>query len=157
MCHFMAVIFFAWCLSHSFSRFCCCCCRWIFSWWSVTTLIVFICAGGIFMMFSHHGPRFSMIMSSYHYRKSHCGDMTMILPSSYLHSGSTLVRWHLYMEPTSRYHRGCEKFGCFLFVLGFILSLLFVFKSTKNRVNIVNINFVSQVVDKKEPRLIQRI
>ena len=34
----------------------------------------------------HSGPRFNIKMSSYQYRKSHCGDETVVR-SSYLHSG----------------------------------------------------------------------
>ena len=33
-----------------------------------------------------HGPRFNIKMSSYQYRKSHCGDKTVVR-SSYLHNG----------------------------------------------------------------------
>ena len=42
--------------------------------------------------------RFNIKMLCYQYRKSHCGDKT-IVRSSYLHNGfPTLVRWHLYIE-----------------------------------------------------------
>ena len=34
----------------------------------------------------HSGPRFNIKMSSYQYRKSHCGDKTVVR-SSYLHNG----------------------------------------------------------------------
>ena len=44
------------------------------------------------------GPRFKIKMSSYQYRKSHCGDKTVVR-SSYLQMGfPILVRRHLYIE-----------------------------------------------------------
>ena len=45
----------------------------------------------------HTGPRFSIKMSSYQYRKSHCGDKTILRPS-YLHNGISYTgkRTHLY-------------------------------------------------------------
>ena len=44
------------------------------------------------------GPWFNIKISSYQYRKSHCGDKTILRPS-YLHNGiSYLIRWHLYIE-----------------------------------------------------------
>ena len=47
------------------------------------------------------GPRFNIKMS-YQYRKSHCGDKTVVR-SSYLHNGiSILVRCHLYIESGPR-------------------------------------------------------
>ena len=46
----------------------------------------------------HSGPWFNIKMSSYQYRKSHCGDKTILWPS-YLHNGfPILVRRHLYIE-----------------------------------------------------------
>ena len=45
---------------------------------------------------SEQGTRFNIKMSSNQYRKSHCGDKTVVR-SSYLHSG-ILVRWHLYTD-----------------------------------------------------------
>ena len=48
------------------------------------------------------GPRFNIKMSSYQYRKSHCGDK-MAVRSSYLHNGiSYTVRHHLYIESGPR-------------------------------------------------------
>ena len=49
------------------------------------------------------GPWFNIKMSSCQYRKSHCGDKTILRPS-YLHNGIsyTLVRWHLYIESGPR-------------------------------------------------------
>ena len=35
---------------------------------------------------TYPGPRFNINMSSYQYRKSHCGDKTVVR-SSYLHNG----------------------------------------------------------------------
>ena len=44
------------------------------------------------------GPQFNIKTSSYQYRKSHCGDKTVVR-SSYLHSGiPILIRCHLYIE-----------------------------------------------------------
>ena len=45
------------------------------------------------------GPWFNIKMLSYQYRKSHCGDETVVRPS-YLHNGIffILVRRHLYIE-----------------------------------------------------------
>ena len=40
----------------------------------------------VFILKRTHGPRFNIKMTSYQYRKSHCGDKT-ILRSSYLHNG----------------------------------------------------------------------
>ena len=37
---------------------------------------------------THRGPWFNMKMSSYQYRKSHCGDKTVVR-SSYLHNGNS--------------------------------------------------------------------
>ena len=52
-------------------------------------------------MYSVHispGPRFNIKMSSYQYRKSHCGDKTAVR-SSYLHNGNPiLIRWHIHIE-----------------------------------------------------------
>ena len=48
------------------------------------------------------GCWFNIKMSSYQYRKSHCGDKTILRPS-YLHNGiSILVRRHLYIESGPR-------------------------------------------------------
>ena len=48
------------------------------------------------------GPWFNIKMSSYQYRKSHCGDKTIFRPS-YLHNGiPILVRWYLYIESGPR-------------------------------------------------------
>ena len=46
-----------------------------------------------------YGPWFNIKMSSYQYRKSHCGDKTVVR-SSYLHNGSSYTgTWrHLYIE-----------------------------------------------------------
>ena len=44
------------------------------------------------------GPWFNIKMTSYPYRKSHCGDERILRPSD-LHNGiSYTVRWHLYTE-----------------------------------------------------------
>ena len=45
------------------------------------------------------GGWFNIKMASYQYRKSHCGEKTILRPS-YLHNVglSILVRWHLYIE-----------------------------------------------------------
>ena len=47
----------------------------------------------------HTRFRFNIKMSSYQYRKSHCGDKTVIR-SSYLHNGISylVVRWHHYID-----------------------------------------------------------
>ena len=43
--------------------------------------------GTVWLIYPHSpGPRFNIKMTSYQYRKSHCGDKT-ILRSSYLHNG----------------------------------------------------------------------
>ena len=42
------------------------------------------------------GQWFNIKMLSYQYRKSHCGDKTILQPS-YLHNG-VLVRWHIHIE-----------------------------------------------------------
>ena len=48
--------------------------------------------------FKPSGPWFNMKISSYQYRKSHCGDKT-IWRLSYLHNGiSILIKWHHYIE-----------------------------------------------------------
>ena len=44
------------------------------------------CPGGDELTLKHSGPRFNMKMTSYQYRKSHCGDKTILRPS-YLHNG----------------------------------------------------------------------
>ena len=51
---------------------------------------------------SASGAWFNIKMSSYQYRKSHCGDKTVVR-SSYLHKGfPILVRKHLYIESGPR-------------------------------------------------------
>ena len=40
-------------------------------------------------------------MSSYQFRKSYCGDKTVVR-SSYLHNGISYVRWHFYIESRPR-------------------------------------------------------
>ena len=47
------------------------------------------------------GDWFNIKMLSYQYRKSHCGDKTILRPS-YLHN-PILVRWHLYIESGPRW------------------------------------------------------
>ena len=60
------------------------------------------------------GPWFNIKMTSHQYRKSHCGDKT-ILQRSYLHNGISytciLVRCHLYIEssPRSIYGYMCHQ------------------------------------------------
>ena len=46
----------------------------------------FLCLPMILCDFCGPGPRFNIKMSSYRYRKSHCGDKTFLRPS-YLHNG----------------------------------------------------------------------
>ena len=50
-------------------------------WWPGTVMVKFG-----FHLYTWPGPRFNTKMSSYQYRKSHCGDK-MVVRSSYLHNG----------------------------------------------------------------------
>ena len=52
--------------------------------WLCTTLILASC--GILCYCTHSGSWFNIKMSSYQYRKTHCGDKTILRPS-YLHNG----------------------------------------------------------------------
>ena len=49
-------------------------------------LVLFADDTNLFINAKDPGPRFNIKMTSYQYRKSHCGDKT-ILPPSYLHNG----------------------------------------------------------------------
>ena len=53
-------------------------------WWSAVGLVFLQAMHGWHMKTS--GPRFNIKMLSYQYRKSHCGDKTVVR-SSYLHNG----------------------------------------------------------------------
>ena len=56
-------------------------------------------------------PQFNINISSYQYRKSHCGDKTVVR-WSYLHNGiSYTVRYHLYIELGPRFfvEHGCHQ------------------------------------------------
>ena len=82
------------------------------------------------------GPWFNIKMSSYQYRKSHCGDKTILRPS-YLHNGisytckMTSLYWIRALFTTlSRHfvilrmsHKICTCFGCALFYWGYIVRL----------------------------------
>ena len=50
------------------------------------TLIAKVSGGGLTLLVRKPGPWFNIKMSTYQYRKSHCGDKTVVR-SSYLHSG----------------------------------------------------------------------
>ena len=61
------------------NQICCYWRHWILSLWRPTT-------PPMATKLALPGPRFNMKMSSYQYRKSHCGDKTVVR-SSYLHNG----------------------------------------------------------------------
>ena len=64
-------------------------------------ILYILCTGGPRHQNGFRGGRgggFNIKMSSYQYRKSHCGDKTILRPS-YLYNGiPILVRWRLYIE-----------------------------------------------------------
>ena len=61
------------------------CAGWFETWWHPSDITVMVCRY-LQNQAITTGPRFNIKMSSYQYRKSHCGDKTVVR-SSYLHNG----------------------------------------------------------------------
>ena len=65
---------------------------------------------------SNTGPRFNIKMTSYQYRKSHCGDKTVVRPS-YLHNGISYtgkiasLYWISALSLSSTNYKGVKLLG----------------------------------------------
>ena len=79
------------------------------------------------------GPRFNIKMSSYQYRKSHCGDKTILRPS-YLHNGisytskTTFLYWigvPVRMRGSQLGHTGHKKWAFYhiIFLIGIYIPV----------------------------------